>query len=170
MDNLSPKIEIINYFDNLINRIDIDIDETIEKYQEDQVLGKLKCFRVTKRNIIDNSGMDLEFFDSNESNKCVSVIEWSERTKVIDYLNQVRKRTIDELVKAQEDSLDYLKSESCNLNQLKQSKDFEEIKSRLFADKFFFQVFYKPQNSWVFNLYTIVTDFYLSPTDIKLFE
>ena len=34
MAKLSPKIEIINHFDNLIHRIDINIDQSIEKYKE----------------------------------------------------------------------------------------------------------------------------------------
>ena len=175
MDNLSPKIEIINYFDNLINRIDIEIDETIEKHKEDQVLGNLKCFPIEQRYIKDNSGMDLKYIESNETskaNKCESAIEWSESTKVVDYLNQVRQRTIEELRKGQKESLEYLKSKSADLNQLKESKDAEEIRSRLFADKFYFQVFYKLKftEPWVFNLFTIVADFYLSPTDINFLE
>ena len=36
------------------------------------------------------------------------MIEWTESTKVIDYLNQVRQRTIVELKKAQEDSLEQI--------------------------------------------------------------
>ena len=66
-----------------------------------------------------------------------------------------------------------LKSKSCDLNQLKESKDAEEMKSRLFADKLYFQVLIKPrenQTSWVYNLFTIVVDFYLSPFDINLLE
>jgi hypothetical protein len=31
MERMSPKIEIINYFDNLINSIDIDIESSLEK-------------------------------------------------------------------------------------------------------------------------------------------
>lgn len=49
MASLSPKIEIINYYDSLINRVDIDIEECIEKYNEDQVLGELKSFKADKR-------------------------------------------------------------------------------------------------------------------------
>ena len=92
---------------------------------------------------------------------------------VIDYLNQVRQITIDELRKAQEESLDYLKSKSADLNRLRESKDIEEMKSQLFADKFFFQLICKlddDQLSWVFSLFTIVVDFYLSPSDIHLLE
>ena len=39
----SPKIEIIDRFDSLINRVDIDIEEAIGKYSEEQVLSELKC-------------------------------------------------------------------------------------------------------------------------------
>jgi hypothetical protein len=173
MNRLSPKTEIINHFDNLINRIDIDIEQPFEKFKEDQMLGELKCFPVENRNIKRYYLIDLEYFDSNESsenNKCEEVIKWSESTKVIDYLNQIRQRTIEELRKAQEDSLEYLKSKSCDLNQLRESKDDEEMKSLLFADKFYFQVLYKHQDSWVFNLYTIIVDFYLSQPDINFLE
>ena len=34
MEEFSPKIEIINHFDNLINRIDIDIEDSLEKYDD----------------------------------------------------------------------------------------------------------------------------------------
>ena len=161
---------IINHFEDLINRVNIDIEQSIENYNEDQMLGKLKCFRIGNRNIIDNSGIDLEYFDSNESSE--KTIKWSEETTVIDYLNQVRQKTIDELKKAQEDSLGYLKL--CDLDELrKDSKNSEEMKSRLFAEKFYFQVLYKHrqnQISWVFNLYTLVVDFYLSQSEINYLE
>ena len=174
MDILSPKIEIINHFDNLIHQIDIDIEESIKKYKENKFLGELNIFTVEKRDSRKYYLVNIAYFDLNESSQTMSesMIEWSESTKVIDYLNQVRQKTIDELRKAQEDSLEYLKSKSCNLDHIKESKDVEEMRSRLFADKFYFQVLYKPkyQESWVFNLFTIVADFYLSQSDINLLE
>lgn len=179
MIRLIPKIEIIKHFDNLINRIDIDIEKCIKKYKEDQILGKLKCFRVENRNFKDNSRIDLKYFDSNEPSnlkKCEEVMKWSESTtKVTDYLNQVRQKTTNELKKAQEETFEYLKRKSCDLNQLRDSKDVEEMKRQLFANKFYFQVFYKPhegkyQESWVFRIFTIVVDFYLSPSDINFIE
>ena len=42
---ISPKTEIINHYDNLINRVDIDNEESILKYNEEQVLGDLKCYK-----------------------------------------------------------------------------------------------------------------------------
>ena len=46
---VNPKIEIINYFDNLINQVDIDIEECLVKYNEEQVLGDLKCYKSYKK-------------------------------------------------------------------------------------------------------------------------
>ena len=37
IENFSPKIEIINYFDGLINRIDMDIEKCLENYKEEQL-------------------------------------------------------------------------------------------------------------------------------------
>ena len=45
MTNVSPKIEIINHFDKLINRIDIDIEDSLEKYDDKRILGELKVKR-----------------------------------------------------------------------------------------------------------------------------
>ena len=185
MTRLSPKIEIINHFDNLISRVDIDIEQSIEKYKEDKLLGELKYFRVKERQSINKYDLyNFVYFNSKISlitnnEQFEESIKWSKSTKVIDYLNQVRQRTIEQLRKAQEDRLEYLKNSSCDINQLinqlRDSKDIEEMKSRLFADKFHFQVLFKPHNVacqdlWVFNLYTFVVDFYLSPSEIKFLE
>ena len=168
MNRLSPKTEIINHFDTLIQQVDIDIEQSNEKYKQDQLLGEMKCFRVENRKSWKCCALTLKYFQSNESS---DVNEWSESTKVSDYLNQVRQRTIEVLRKAQEDSLGSLKNKSIpDLDQLRDSNNVEEMKSLLFANKFYFQVLYKPQDSWVFNLYTILADFYLSPTEINFLE
>ena len=173
MARLSPKIVIINHFDELINRVDIELDQSIEKFNENQSFGELKCFQVENRIVRKN--YNLKYFDSNESSQEIIDCLWSKSTNVIDYLKHVRQRLIDELTEAQEDSLEYLNSKSCDLNQLKDVTDIDEMRNRLFADKFYFQVLYKPQekryqDAWVFDLFTIVVDFYLSHSDIKFLE
>ena len=67
MTSLSPMIEIIKYFDDLINRI--DIDQSIEKYKENQILGELKCFPVESRFSRGYNGLKIECFESSEKNK-----------------------------------------------------------------------------------------------------
>ena len=112
----SPKIEIINHFDSLINRVDIDIEEAIGKYSEEQVLSELKCFEIEKRNVKSLERFSLDYFDSTESEKDIqyreTVDEWPESMKVIDYLNRIREKTIDELTKAQQDTLSHYKLNS----------------------------------------------------------
>ena len=151
MEMFCPKIELINYFDELINRVDIEFEECLEKYSDNQLKELKRCFQVK------NGEFD----------------EWPESTKVVDYLNQVRMRTIEELRKEQNEALEYYKLNSLVFqNQLKDETKIEELKSQLFGEKFYFQVLYKPlhHESWIFNLFTICVDFYMSPNDIDLLE
>ena len=167
---LSAKKEIIDHFDSLINRVDIDIDECLQKYNQEQVLSELNWFYNGQRNV--RSQNDVFFNRLSEKDiQLETVDEWPESTKVVDYLNRIRIRTIEELRKAQNETLDYYK---LNLSKLK-FNSIEEIRSELFKDKFHFQVIYKPKDSkyakkWVFNLFTFVTDFYISSNDINFLE
>ena len=127
MDRFSPKIEIINHFDNLINRVDIDIDFCLKQYTE-------------------------------------------ESFQAIDYLNQIRMRTIEELKKEQEETLEKYKLNSARFkSELSEGKSIEELRKELFDEKFYFQVKTK-QQIWAFSLFTLVTDFYMSQSDIELLE
>ena len=76
--------------------------------------------------------------------------------------------TIDELRKAQEEALENYKLNSARFKSLIEGNKTEEFKSQFFAEKFYFQVRltsedYKP---WIFNVFTFVTDFYMSQSDI----
>ena len=160
----SPKVEIINHFDELINRVDIDIDECLEKYlkNENQVLGELDCFKSLKNDrerheFCYDSTLRLKFFDSSEEKKEESVKLWSESTKVVDYLKLVRMRTVEVLKKEMENCLEYYESNT--------DKNLEE----LFENKHCFQLTFRPIDSifsWFFDLYTVITDFYMTESDI----
>ena len=167
---LSPKIEAINYFDNLIQRVDIDIEESIEKYNEEQTIGELN-FRTSK------NPFQLLYFYSKSTEELITCENLlPESTKVVDYLKQIRMRTIEELRKEQNDTLDNLKLNSIDLdsingNKKPQEEKIDELRSKLFKDKFPFQMLYKPpKQQWIFNLYTIITDFYISQSDIFILE
>ena len=69
MTSLSPKIEIINHFDNLINRIDIDIEQCTREYKEYQTLGELKHCSVERRNSWRFFSFIIEYFDSLQNEK-----------------------------------------------------------------------------------------------------
>ena len=167
MARLSPKIEIINHYDNLIHRVDIEIEKCLEKCHENQLLSEWKRY-------VRRCKMVLQSFQKFDQYKYYTVDLWSESTKVVDYLSQVRMRTIEELRIAQKDTLEYYQRNSSKFQeQLKdETTNIDELKSQLFAEKFYFQVLYKPSywDKWIFNLFTICVDFYMSPDDIDLLE
>ena len=158
MEIFSSKIEIINHFDNLINRIDIDIDTCLEKYNDEQILGEL----------IKNSESDRKTFEEKEEifymyfnetlytsiKQQTRINVWPESMKVIDYLNQVRMKTIEDLIKAEEETLQHYKHNSKT------------------SELFYFQVNFSQSDKryWPFNLFTFVTDFYVSHSDIVSLE
>ena len=174
MERFSPKIEIINHFDKLINKVDIDIDSNLGKYNDKQLLGEQ----------LKSSYMNISYFRKfiyyfNPYNTNLDTINytidfpkqnlnsWPESTKILDYLKQVRMKTIEELKKAQEETLEYYK---INTSRFKREQTKEELKSKLFAEKFYFQVHFKytdEKRLSAFNVFTFVTDFYLSKSYIQ---
>ena len=171
MASFSPKIEIINHFDELINRLDIDIDESLENYNDHQVFSKLKRhyyyqmqmhkFRIEYFDTIDDS--------STQQDQTLGL--WSETTKVTDYLKQIRMISLEEFRKAQEDALDNYKSNSSRFKSLLNDKNIQDL-SELYPEKMYFQVYFTQPNIKVcaFHLFTFVIDFYMSPSDIDLLE
>ena len=69
MERFSPKIEIINHFDKLINRIDIDIESSIEKFNDKQILSKLiRSLADNKRYFGEiSNNFNVEFFHKTKS-------------------------------------------------------------------------------------------------------
>ena len=169
----SPKIEIINHFDELINRVDIEFDECLERFNEKQVLGDLECFDKEKRDVIKSYYFEIvSLFELQQNCENQTDDLWSESTKVVDYLKQIRMRTIEELKKGQEEILEYYKLNSSlfKSEEITDENKIEELRSKLFSEKFFFQLRNIREKAWIFNLFTFVTDFYMSQADINLLE
>ena len=175
MASFSPKLEIINHFDRLINRVDIDIEENLKNYKQDQILGDLKCFRAQIDSFRIFFALIFNTCESSQQNSTYKKVDlWPETIKVADYLNQVRMRTIEELRQAQKDSLENFKLNSSRFN-ITYEITIDELKSQLFGEKFYFQVQHEPkdnryQDQWVLSIFTFCVDFYMSPSDINLLE
>ena len=177
MERFSPKIEILNQFDTLINRVDINIDTCLEKYDDEKSLGELlKSSEHNRKNFRDIFDSFMVKFYHPFENQYQTLDLWTEETKVIDYLKQVRMKTIEELRKAQEDTLECYKLNSLRFKSEQSNvKNIDELKSELFCEKFYFQIYLgltQPMNTqrWAFNVFTFVTDFYMSPSDIDSLE
>ena len=172
---LSPKIEIINHFDNLINRVDIDTDDCLQKYNNEQVLGELlESSENNRRNFRDHfDNFNVEFFDTFNASKHQSRDLWIESTKVIDYLEKVRMVTIQELKKAQNEALENYKHSSPQFkSELSNEKNIDELRSKLFAENLYFQIHFTQSEKicWPFNVFTFIIDFYMSQYDIDSLE
>ena len=78
----SPKIEIINHFDNLINNVDIDIELCIEKCNDKEILGELlESSAIDRKNFRkENDCFNVELHNTIESPKNNI---WTKSTKVI---------------------------------------------------------------------------------------
>ena len=172
MSTFSPKIEIIDHFDNLINRVDIDIDICLEKYNNEQIIAELlKSSENNRRNFSDK--FDVDFPNKFISSKHQSRDLWAKSTKVNDYLKQVRMKTIEELRKAQNETLEYYKLNTSQFkSELSNEKNIDELRSKLFAENFYFQVHFTQSDKrcWTFNVFTFVTDFYMSQSEIDSLE
>jgi hypothetical protein len=176
MTTFSPKIEIINHFDNLINQIDIDIELGLKKFNDQQLLSEVVGSSANDRfNFKDSYDFFIVRFTNNkfEPPKQQQLESWPEETKVVDYLKQVRMKTIEKLRKAQEDTLEYYKLNSARFkSELANGKKKGELMSELFAYNFYFQVHLKQSEKslWAFNRFTFATDFYMSSSQIDSLE
>ena len=162
----------------MINKLDLDFDSCLENYNgETTVLRELLTFNELKEieNKMNYNQYDkiiVNFYDTCNSLKRDSLLE---TTKVVDYLKQIRMTTVEELRKAQEETLEYYKLNSLRLkSELKDEKNIDEFRRKLFAEKFYFQVHFTKSKQeslyWAFKIFTFVTDFYMSPSDIDTLE
>lgn len=175
--NFSPTAEIINHFDELTHKVDIDAEESIKKFNGELDLGKLSTNkdRYTTTHWKEKGNTFLldfheEYYDEYRRDDSR---RWNESTKIIDYMAHVRMETIELLRKEQGESLNkYKLLSSRSKDELKHATDKEELKSKMFDDKFYFPVRFKQPNPslWAFNLYIFVTDFYMSASEINLLE
>jgi hypothetical protein len=170
MARFSPKTEIINHFDNLINRIDIDIDSSLQKFKDQQLLSEILESSANNIKAFNNRSVEIigTFYSPKDK-----VDSWPKSTSVVDYLKQIRMKTIDELRKAQEEALDYYKINSERFKSLlTNEKNIDELRSELFAEKFYFQIQLNQSKSRLcpVSVFTFVTDFYLPPSYIDLLE
>ena len=136
MAKFSPKIEIINHFDDLINRVDIDIDSSLEKFNDQQLLNELLTSSKYDRSL-SNSYVDLAiiYFDKFYSPKPKQNLNpWSYTTNVVEYLKEIRMKTIEQLRKAQDKTLEYYKLNSA---RFKSELTIDELRGQLLADNFY---------------------------------
>lgn len=162
-------LKILEYFDSLISQIDI--------YTEKRII-KCKNQTLPNKTSIDNCQKQTEkTFDNTYRSQAYTIdrsdfSHTSKSTQVVDYLNEVRQKAVDEINR--------LKNETFDFNNANKEKfSATNFKSQLFAKKYCFLVNierirsgnnFVNRNSSLFKLYTLITDFYLSESDIEYLQ
>lgn len=183
----TPPLIITEYYDSLISQIDIYTEERIREYKKKRVLFKAELFygSVNRQNDeiktyeVETVNNPYEYaMYSNDRNVILEIIE---NRHVEEYMNKMRQKVIDEIRKVQVENLEYyeenkekFKVDRENLTEEK----LEELKSQLFANRYCFLVNKEQIYLWedlnnrnvikrpLFNLHTVITDFYLRQSDI----
>lgn len=192
----TPPLLITEYYDSLIRQLDIYTEERIKELQEtglpkievDSYSYCSTCYEQTDE--IETYGVETinNPYQSKQFtiDTTITETEITELSQAIDYVSKIRQQAIDEIRKVQEENLDHYNE---NKDKFKVDKKenltgekLDEFKSQLFAPRFCFLVNKTPiesvriySDSWIrcrdrymslFNLHTVITDFYLRESDI----
>ena len=150
----SPKMLIIDHYDSMIRQLDIFTEELIEKSDEKDLVDLLP------KDDENMTGLD-------------GVTPGTTRFR--DYLELVRSKSIEELKKAQQETLD---SYEMNKSLYKYDREtltdekVEEMRKNLFKDKFCFLLHfgYDNRTKCALKYATIITNFYLDENDLDLLK
>ena len=179
----SPTMLIVDYYDSLISDIDIFTEEILEKYTENDVLpdepivdlndrfnNEINLKEVENRTFFEIDSIIDPYREEYRFDKVpINFIPGS--TKLHDYVNQIRSKSIEEIKIVREENLQYYEINKdkfkSNRKDLSAAK-VEEMKRELFKDKFCFLL--RIDNIFDVKIpikyITIITDFYLDHLDL----
>lgn len=188
---ISPKILVIEYFESLVNRIDIHIEEQLNKYSSKDLLDYQPTEYIGPANYYQQySSQPLYEFDLVESARNpyensynynripVSNKFIPKRTQVCDYLNRVRDEMIEHLKEAEKETI---KNYEAIRSVLKDADFYSDsiIKENVFDKRFLFIVQVdniklvdgiRAENKSPFKLYLVDLDFYMSEHEMLVFK
>ena len=171
---MNPKLIISNYFDSLVNRIDIHTEEQLKKTKETDLIAIEKPFTY-KESQLKYFRFLSEYDLSNQPSRQIP----TGSIKVLDYLNETRDKLIavvnaaqGEAIKRCDDIRDELNLISKDVTKTKEQRD-EEIKGKVFANKFLGLVqidqIFIYENQSPFKLYLVNLDYYMGQHEQFLF-
>lgn len=148
---INPLKLIIDYYDSLVNQIDIYTEKVLEANSPSEQL--------VLNNETDNSNEN-NYFRNNQLSEIFYVDPNSEKFNIQFYVNKTREEMISMLRKLEDETIkcyQQLKKSGDKLDKC----DEETIMSVLFADNFPFIVYQNSQENKQFKLFLIVLDFYI---------
>ena len=170
--NINPSKLIIDYYDSLINKIDIYTEQVLEAQSASELVFNDPYFnppqsQLTSQNVTIQNKIkqfcEIETLYSGKSNITLNneVKTDLELSTVHYYVNKMREEMINELNRLKDETM-------TNYQRLKQSgqklnyEDESTILSVLFAQKFPFLVYQNSLANKDFKIFLVVLDFYIS--------
>lgn len=175
---ITTQLLITEYYDSLISQVDIYTEERIKEIKEN---GLTKIKSTTKLGTtLHNEPYGIEeirnpYESQRYSIDRTDISEITEISQAEEYINKTRQKAVDEIRKVKEENFKYYKAnkdkfkvDRKNLNE----EMLEELKSQLFANGYCFLVFKRPNLYHgryipIFNLHTVITDFYLKNSEVE---
>jgi hypothetical protein len=175
----SPKMLIIDHYDSMIRQLDIFTEELLDKCEEkdlENIMPK-DDFKYKENDDSKSRSNDIDEFEDPYSEKYKYDMNKIVRidgvppgtTRFRDYIELVRTKSIEELKKAQQETLD---SYEINKSLYKYDREtltdekVEEMRKNLFKDKFCFTLQINIDSNKKFKQITVFTDFYLNQEDL----
>ena len=181
----TPALVISDYYDSLISQLDIYTEEKINNIKLNglpNILLVENPNKNVKTNIETTYGVE-SVNNPYESQKYtidrakIPETEVKDKSEAEEYINNMRQKAIDEIRKVEEKSFKLYKAnkDKFKIDREEQTEEkLEELKSQLLSTLFCFLVKKEPikkskngiESYRIFNLQTIITDFYLRECDI----
>lgn len=195
---INPKWELIQFFDSMIQKIDIHTEEQLEKLTENSFVPK----NIMNPNEESNIPPDVQYYFDNDYMRGVRQIDSYldpylsyefepkesrievKSEKLRDYINHIREEMLNELKKARQSALENYESikHELNFDTFLDKKEAIENLYRKTFDRKFWMIFYLDEireidvfsnevvnvNSSPFKLYLCEFDFYLDPKEQML--
>ena len=172
----------MKYYDSVRAEIDIYAEKLSEKYKENDWLSSIyepKTQRPKSR--IKNYGLKtygIEVYNDSYSdaytyNDVDTQSTDPKTTKMVDYINGVRAKAIDETKKAEAETLKYYEANKINIRMMrKQTQDDileEDLNRKMYANSFCFNLVVDERHS-LYKLVTVVADFYVNANHIEILK
>lgn len=191
---VNPKLFLSNYFDSLINQIDIHTEEQLEKYQENENLNEDLILFERNFNINKNDEYKIRPFDDRTANGIefhlnpysasyeydLNLNERSRSTNIHNYLNDSRETMLEHVQKSRAEAHERYEM-SMRDDDLKkfENDQIDELKRHLFTQHFLFLIRVdeiilgtnssKLLNPSPYRLYLLVTDYFIDRHEQFLF-
>lgn len=186
----TPTMLIVDYYDSLINEIDVYTEKLLKRTSPESVLSDIHGKQDTALHEASGRNKSEDYGVTAYTNpySMIYKFEAPDYEKILpvsknfhEYVNMSRERMIVELRQAQQANLDYYRSNKDKFeydpDQMSQEEEIEKLREQIFENKFCFV--FKNENDESnetkqatdsLDLFTLILDFYVNSDELTLLK